>query len=72
MDKKLSSRWSFGLFSPNNMTDEPEGPNMNPPEQPPMENEEEDTESLLRLMQGDIKDWTFFSIDEVNNINIRE
>lgn len=72
-DKKLSSMWSFGIASPNNRNDEPEGLDMNHPEQPLMKEEESgDTERLLKLMQGDIKEWTRFSIDEVNNINIKE
>jgi hypothetical protein len=72
-DKKLSSMWSFGIVSPNDRYGEPEGPDLNHPEQPPMKEEEiGDTERLLKLMQGDIKEWTRFSIDEVNNINMKE
>lgn len=71
-DKKLSSVWSFGIFSPNDMNNEPEEPNTTPLAQPTKKNEDENAEHLLRLMQRDIKDWVSFSIDEVNNINIRE
>lgn len=71
-DRKLSDKWAIGIFSVNDFS------NMPPPEQeggegmmpPPMEGE--DQQDIQELMQSDIRLWTKFSIDEVNNANITE
>ena len=69
-DRKLSDIWTLGIFSINDMA------NMPPPEQdgeeggmmpPPMEGENQ--EDIQELMQSDIRLWTKFSIDDVNNAN---
>ena len=70
-DRKLSDQWAIGIFSVNDFD------NMPPPEQdgeggmmpPPMEDDQQD---LQELMQSEIRVWTKFSIDEVNNANIAE
>lgn len=71
-DKKLSDKWAVGIFSINDFA------NMPPPEQeggggmmpPPMEGE--NAQDILELMQQDIRQWVKFSIDEVNNANLKE
>ena len=68
-DRKLSDNWTIGIFSINDMA------NMPPPEQggeggmmpPPMEGENQ--QDIQELMQSDIREWTSFSIDDVNNAN---
>ena len=71
-DKKLSDEWALGIVSVNDQA------NMPPPEQdgegrmapPPMEGEDE--QALQELMQSDIREWIKFSIDDVNNANLKE
>lgn len=71
LDRKLSEKWTIGIISMNDFA------NMPPPDQqgeggmmpPPME---EDQQSIQELMQSDIRAWTKFSIDDVNNANIKE
>jgi len=69
-DRRLSDKWSIGVLSMNDMT------NMPPPDQqgegrmmpPPLEGENQ--QSIQELMQSDIRVWTKFSIDDVNNANL--
>ncbi len=71
-DKKLSEKWNVGLFSVNDFAAMP------PPEQqgeggmmpPPMQGG--DQQDIQELMRSDIKEWVKFSIDDVNNANIRQ
>ena len=71
-DRKLTDQWTIGIFSMNDFA------NMPPPEQeyeggmmpPPMEGE--DQQSIQELMQSDIRLWTKFSIDDINNVNLTE
>ena len=71
-DKKLAEKWALGIFSINDFA------NMPPPEQegggemmpPPMEGE--DGGDIQKLMQSDIREWVRFSIDDVNNANLKE
>lgn len=71
-DKKLSDKWTFGIFSINDFS------NMPPPEQegdggmipPPVEGENQ--QDIQELMQSDIRLWVKFSIDDVNNANLKE
>lgn len=71
-DKKLSDKWAVGIFSINDFA------NMPPPEQeadggmmpPPMEGE--NRQDIQELMQSDIRLWVKFSIDDVNNANLKE
>lgn len=71
-DKKLSEKWNLGIFSVNDFTNMPppgqEGGNDMTP--PPMEGE--DGQGIQELMQRDIREWVKFSIDEVNNVNLKE
>lgn len=68
--KGLSDKWTIGIVSNNDMV------NMPPPEEgeegmapPPMEGDGQ--EDIQQLLQGDIRSWTKFSIDDVNNANIK-
>lgn len=71
-DKKLSDKWTIGLFSINDFASMPH------PEQegdggmmpPPMEGENQ--QEIQELMQSDIRQWVKFSIDDVNNENLKE
>ena len=71
-EKRLSDKWTIGIFSINDFD------NMPPPEQegeggmmpPPMEGENQ--QDIQELMLSDIRLWTKFSIDDVNNANIKE
>lgn len=71
-DKKLSDKWTIGIFSINDFASMP------PPEQegdggmmpPPMEGENQ--QEIQELMQSDIRQWVKFSIDDVNNENLKE
>lgn len=71
-DKKLSDKWTLGIFSINDLA------NMPPPDQeggggmmpPPIEGE--DQQAVQELMQSDIREWVKFSIDDVNNANLKE
>lgn len=71
-DRKLSDQWAIGIFSINDYA------NMPTPEQdgeggmmpPPMDGE--DQQSIQELMQNDIRLWTKFSIDDVNNANLQD
>ena len=70
-DSKLSEKWTLGIFSINDLA------NMPPPEQgeygmmpPPMEGQ--DGQDIQELMQSDIREWVKFSIDDVNNANLKE
>lgn len=71
-DKKLSDKWAVGIFSFNDFVNVP------PPEQegdggmmpPPMEGENQ--QDIQELMQSDIRLWVKFSIDDVNNANLKE
>lgn len=71
-DRKLSEKWTIGIFSINDFANIPspdqqgEGGMMPPPI------EGEDQQSIQELMQSDIRVWTKFSIDDVNNANIKE
>ena len=71
-DRKLSEKWTIGVFSMNNFA------NMPPPDPQgeggmmPLPVEGEDQQSIQELMQSDIREWTKFSIDDVNNANIKE
>ena len=70
--RKLSDKWTIGIISINDFASLP------PPEQgeedglmpPPVEGG--DQQSILTLMQSDIRLWTKFSIDDVNNANLKE
>ena len=70
-DPKLSEKWTLGIFSINDFA------NMPPPEQqgddgmmpPPMGSEDEP--NIQELMQSDIREWVKFSIDDVNNANLK-
>lgn len=68
-EKRLSDTWSIGVFSSNDMA------NMPPPGQDgemdfsPLE--EIDESDILPLMQSEIKQWVSFSIDDVNNVNLK-
>lgn len=70
---KLSNKWSIGIFSLNDISHMPSpeegtgpGEGMLPPQI-----EGEDQSYIMELMQNDIRSWTKFSIDDVNNINLR-
>ena len=71
-DRRLSDKWAIGIFSTNDFA------NMPPPEQegdggmmpPPMEGENQ--QDIQELMQSDIREWIRFSIDDVNNANLKE
>ena len=68
--KGLSDTWSVGIFSINDKAGMP------PPEEgmgegmmpPPIEGD--DQQEIMELMQGDIRSWYKFSIDDVNNANL--
>lgn len=71
LDSKLSESWALGIFSINDFASMP------PPEQgeygmmpPPMEGQ--DGQDIQELMQSDIREWVKFSIDDVNNANLKE
>ena len=68
-ERKLSSKWNIGIFSINDFS------NMPPPEMEkpmlPSSREHENEYGIQELMQSDIKQWVKFSIDDVNNINLR-
>lgn len=71
LDSKLSEKWTLGIFSINDLASMP------PPEQggdgmmpPPMEGQ--DGQDIQELMQSDIREWVKFSIDDVNNANLKE
>ena len=70
-DKKLSDKWTLGIFSVNDFASMP------PPDQeeggmmpPPMGGG--DQQDFQELMQQDIRVWVKFSIDDVNNVNLKE
>ena len=69
-DRKLSDKWSVGVFSLNDIDmmptpgQEEDGAMMPPPAD---DNTQQD---IMKLMQSDIREWTTFSIDDVNNIGI--
>ena len=70
-DRKLSEKWMLGIFSINDFA------NMPPPDQggggmmpPPMGGS--DQQGIQELMQQDIREWGKFSIDDVNNSNLKE
>ena len=68
-DKKLKEKWALGVCSDVDME-------MGPPEEPeagmgmmPPSSDSDDDDALQRVMQGNIRSWRRFSIDEVNNAN---
>ena len=71
-EKKMSDKWALGIFSVNDFA------NMPPPGQegeggmmpPPMEGD--GRQDIQELMQSDIRQWVRFSIDDVNNANLKE
>lgn len=69
-DEKLSDKWMLGIFSINDFASAPpepqDGDGMMPP---PMG--ADDRMDFQELMQSDIREWVKFSIDEVNNANLR-
>lgn len=76
-DPKLSEKWTLGIFSINDFA------GMSPPEQdgggmmpPPMEVDSKSSQAaqqdMQELMQSDIREWVKFSIDDVNNANLKE
>ena len=69
-DRKLSEKWTIGIFSINDFASMPppdqEGGGMMPP---PMGDDQQD---IQELMQQDIRQWVKFSIDDVNNANLKE
>ena len=71
-DKKLAEKWTLGIFSVNDLASmpqpEPGGGNEMMP--PPMEGN--DGQNIQELMQHDIREWVKFSIDDVNNANLKE
>ena len=71
-EKKLSDKWALGIFSINDFANmpppEPEGDGGMMP--PPMEGENQ--QDIQELMQSDIRLWVKFSIDDVNNANLKE
>ena len=68
-ERKLSSKWNLGIFSINDFSNMPptemDGP------MPPASDEHGNEQEIQELMQSDIKQWIKFSIDDVNNINMR-
>ena len=70
-DTKLSEKWTLGIFSINDFASMPppdqEGGGMMPP---PMGGS--DQQDIQELMQQDIREWVRFSIDDVNNANLKE
>ena len=68
--KRLSTTWSLGILSDNTMGDVP------PPEDeqdngmmpPPADGESQ--EDMMHILQNNIRSWTKFAIDDVNNANI--
>lgn len=86
--KKMSTKWSLGIFSINDMNNMPpmegsEGPSPEggmgaPPanrgggQMMPPASDDEDQEVIQKLMQSDIREWVKFSIDDVNNANLKE
>lgn len=71
-DSKLSEKWTLGIFSINDLE------NMPSPEQEgeggmmPPTMEGQDGQDIQELMQSDIREWVKFSIDDVNNANLKE
>ena len=75
-DRKLSEKWTLGIFSINDFS------NMPPPDQeggggmmpPPMGSDSKSgqAQDIQELMQQDIRQWVKFSIDDVNNANLKE
>ena len=76
-DKKLSEKWALGIFSINDFA------NMPPPDQegggmmqPPMGTDSKSGQAgqqdIQELMQQNIREWVKFSIDDVNNANLKE
>ena len=70
-DRKLSDRWTIGIFSINNRGNmpSPSGDGDNGMVPPPIEGENQ--LAIQELMQSDIREWVGFSIDDVNNINLK-
>ena len=76
-DPKLSEKWSLGIFSINDFAGMPppeqEGGGMMPP---PMGSDSKSGQAaqqdIQELMQQNIREWVRFSIDDVNNANLRE
>lgn len=70
-DRKLSDKWSLGIFSVNDFSNPPppggEGAEGMMP--PPAEGENQ--QDIQELMQSDIRLWVRFSIDDVNNANLK-
>ncbi len=70
-DKELSDKWILGIFSINDFSNMPpsmqEGGNEMMP--PPIEGEK--GQDIQELMQSDIREWVKFSIDDVNNANLK-
>ena len=67
-DKRMKDTWSIGICSKNEHGTQPPPHNDGMmPMQPPMH--EEDIE-LRDFLQGDIRSWANFSIDELNNLNL--
>lgn len=67
-DRKLKETWSLGICSKN-------VGQQNPPPTPPIEHDMPDSgnnnDNLMRMLQGDIRSWVKFSIDDVNNANLK-
>lgn len=69
-DKRMKETWSIGVCSRNEHGTQPPPHNDEMmPMQPPMH--DEDIE-LRDFLQGDIRSWMKFSIDELNNLNLQE
>ena len=70
-DRKLSDRWTIGIFSINNRGNMPSPSGEGDSEMVPPPIEGENQLAIQELMQSDIREWVGFSIDDVNNINLK-
>lgn len=70
---KLSETWSLGIISMNDFASMPppggDGGSDGGMMPPPMEGDNQ--EDIQELMQSDIRSWVKFSIDDVNNVNLK-
>jgi hypothetical protein len=71
-DRKLSEKWTIGIFSINDFANMPSPDQQGEDGMMPPPIEGEDQQSIQELMQSDIRVWTKFSIDDVNNANLKE
>ena len=71
-DKKLSEKWILGIFSVNDFSNMPTPEQEGGTEMMPPPVDGEDRQNIQELMQSDIREWVKFSIDDVNNANLKE